>query len=181
MLSASSRYVAPRASAATRRSRRSPGTSVAAGAEVWVTSSSDEKISKAQALGAKGGISYKLPKYEKELVAQAGGGFDVIIDSAGGEGFAKLVDAAAPGGRIVIFGGTMGNISDVVPAKVFFKQLNIMGTTMGTEAEFAEMLRFVAEHQLKPIVDKTYLLADAELAMRRMDKGQQFGKIVLKV
>jgi zinc-binding alcohol dehydrogenase/oxidoreductase len=75
----------------------------------------------------------------------------------------------------------MGNITDVIPAKIFFKQLNIMGTTMGTEAEFADMVRFVDEHQLKPVVDKTYLLADAELAMRRMDKGQQFGKIVLKI
>jgi NADPH:quinone reductase-like Zn-dependent oxidoreductase len=153
---------------------------VAAGAEVWVTSGSDDKIASAVAMGATGGVNYHLPKYEKELVAKAGL-FDVIIDSAAGPGFAKLIDAATPGGRIVFYGGTMGNITDVIPAKIFFKQLNIMGTTMGTEAEFADMVRFVDEHQLKPVVDKTYLLADAELAMRRMDKGQQFGKIVLKI
>lgn len=153
---------------------------VAAGAEVWVTSGSEEKIQKAVQLGAKGGISYKLPKWQKELVAQSGL-FDVIIDSACGEDFAKLIDAATPGGRIVFYGGTMGNITELLPAKIFFKQLNIMGSTMGTPQEFADMIRLVSEQAIQPVIDKTYLLEDTELAMRRMDKGQQFGKIVLKM
>jgi zinc-binding alcohol dehydrogenase/oxidoreductase len=158
---------------------------LAQGAEVWVTSGSAEKIQKAVALGAKGGVNYREADWQKTLLAQTGGGrlgyFDVVIDSAGGSGFAKLTDVAAPGARIAIFGGTTGNITDVVPGKVFFKQLNIFGTTMGTPDEFAAMLQLVGERELRPVVDMTFDLADAEQALRRMDDGKQFGKIVLTV
>jgi NADPH:quinone reductase-like Zn-dependent oxidoreductase len=154
---------------------------VAAGAEVWVTSGSEEKIERAVALGARGGISYRQERWERNLVAQAGGGFDVVLDSAGGEGFAQLVDAAAPGGRIVFYGGTRGNLTNIPPARVFFKQLDLLGTTMGTPDEFAAMLHFVNEHQLRPVLDQTFPLAEAEAALRRMDAGEQFGKIILEV
>ncbi|MFN8354419.1 MAG: zinc-binding dehydrogenase [Spirosomataceae bacterium] len=147
--------------------------------EVWVTSGHADKIERAVALGAKGGVSYKEPKWEKDLIAQAGL-FDVVIDSAGGDGFAKLIDVAAPGSNIVFYGGTLGNINGIIPAKVFFKQLNIMGSTMGTPEEFRQMIQLIERAQLKPVVDKVYWLEDAELAMRRMEAGQQFGKIVLK-
>ena len=163
---------------------------VGAGADVWVTSGSDEKIEKAQQLGATGGVNYRQADWAKTLMTQTGGGrtghpargyFDVIIDSAGGAGFAKLVDVAAPGGRIALFGGTTGNLTDVAPSKVFFKQLSIFGSTMGTEREFADMIAFVNAKQLMPVVDETFALADAELALRRMDKGEQFGKIILSI
>jgi len=158
---------------------------VAAGAEVWVTSGSDEKLEKAKALGARGGVNYHQTDWLKTLMTETGGGrtgyFDVIIDSAGGPGFAKLVDAAAPGGRIVIFGGTTGNITDVVVPKVFFKQLNIFGTTMGTEHEFADMVSFVNRYRLIPILDETFRLEETEQALRRMADGKQFGKIVLTI
>jgi len=158
---------------------------VAQGAEVWVTSGSDDKLQRAKALGAIGGVNYRDPDWVKTLMAETGGGrsgyFNVIIDSAAGPGFAKLIDAASPGGRIVFFGGTAGNITDILPAKVFFKQLNIYGSTMGSDAEFAAMTRFVAETGLVPVVDEVFPLAQAELALRRMDAGQQFGKIVLQI
>ena len=163
---------------------------VGSGAEVWVTSGSEEKLEKAKKLGATGGVNYREPDWAKTLMAQTGGGrsghpargyFDVIIDSAGGAGFAKLVDVAAPGGRIALFGGTTGNLTDVAPPKVFFKQLAIFGSTMGTEREFADMTAFVTAKKMIPVVDKTFPLADAELALRRMDEGKQFGKIVLNV
>lgn len=158
---------------------------VAAGAEVWVTSGSDEKIQRAVELGAKGGINYKQTDWLKQLMAQTGGGragyFDVIIDSAGGPGFAKLIDAAASGGRIVFYGSTTGNITDIVPPKVFFKQLDILGTTMGTEQEFTDMLAFVNKHRITPIIDIVLPLAETEQALRWMEAGKQFGKIVLKI
>ena len=158
---------------------------VGAGAEVWVTSGSDEKLAKARELGATGGVNYREPDWAKTLMTQTGGGrpgyFDVIIDSAGGAGFAKLIDVAAPGGRIALFGGTTGNLADIVPPKVFFKQLAIFGSTMGTEHEFTDMVSFVNAKKMMPVVDKTFALADAELAFRRMDDGKQFGKIVLNV
>ena len=158
---------------------------VAAGAEVWVTSGSEEKLQRANGLGAKGGVNYRDPDWLNTLMTQTGGGrggyFDVIIDSAGGPDFAKLIDAAAPGGRLVFYGGTKGNITDLVPGKVFFKQLNIYGSMMGTEKEFSEMIRFVDENQLVPVVDEVFPLAEAESALRRMNEGKQFGKIVLKI
>ncbi|MEZ4903042.1 MAG: zinc-binding dehydrogenase [Spirosomataceae bacterium] len=158
---------------------------VAAGAEVWVTSGSDEKIEKAVELGAKGGVNYKDSNWLKNLFSATGssrtGYFDVIIDSAGGPSFSKLIEIAAPGGRICFFGGTTGNITDIIPSKVFFKQLNILGSTMGSEAEFDDMVRFVEKHQLQPIISDMFPLEAAEEALRYMDNGAQFGKIVLKI
>jgi NADPH:quinone reductase-like Zn-dependent oxidoreductase len=154
---------------------------LAVGAEVWVTSGSEEKINRAVALGAKGGISYNAEKWPATLTKQAGGAFDVIVDSAAGPGFNDLVDAAAPGGRIVFYGGTHGAIPQVPPAKIFWKQLSVLGSTMGTEQDFASMVRLFEQHQLVPIVDQVYPLAEGESAMRRMDAGQQFGKLVLSI
>lgn len=163
---------------------------IASGAEVWVTSGSEAKLERAKAMGATGGVNYREPDWVKTLMAQAGGEraghpargyFDVIIDSAGGPGFARLVDAAAPGGRIAIFGGTTGNIADVAPSKIFFKQLVIFGSTMGTEREFADMVAFVSQKKLTPVLDEVFPLADAEQALRKMDTGQQFGKLVLTI
>ncbi|MDB5233529.1 MAG: alcohol dehydrogenase [Hymenobacter sp.] len=153
----------------------------ARGAEVWVTSSSDEKLARAQELGAKGGINYKAENWVKTLVQQVGGAFDVIIDSAAGAAFNSLLDAAAPGGRIVFYGGTLGNIPDLPPAKVFWKQLSILGSTMGTEQDFADMLALVSEKGIVPVVDEVFPLAEGEAALRRLETGAQFGKVVLKI
>jgi zinc-binding alcohol dehydrogenase/oxidoreductase len=163
---------------------------VAAGAEVWVTSGSDDKIEKAKEMGAAGGVNYRQADWHKALLAQTGTGnttggnrgyFDVIIDSAGGPGFARLIDVAAPGGRIAFFGSTTGNITDIIPSKVFFKQLSIFGSTMGTPGEFTAMLSFVSDHQLVPVIDRVVPLSDTEQAMQKMDAGSQFGKIVLSI
>ncbi|GAB4048390.1 zinc-binding dehydrogenase [Spirosoma litoris] len=163
---------------------------VAVGAEVWVTSGSDEKLEKAKELGATGGVNYRQDDWHKALVAQAragkqgnpaGGYFDVIIDSAGGPGFAKLIDVAAPGGRIAFFGGTTGAITNIIPPKVFFKQLSIFGTTMGTESEFADMIKLVNDQQIVPVLDEIFPLAAIETAMTKMETGKQFGKIILSI
>jgi zinc-binding alcohol dehydrogenase/oxidoreductase len=153
---------------------------VAIGAEVWVTSGSDKKIDLAKDLGATGGVNYKSENWGKELKAQAGG-FDVIIDSAGGEGFVQLVKLAKPGGRIGIYGGTTGMIGQLNPAEIFWKQLSIHGSTMGTNQDFADMVRLVEEKGMRPVVDIVYPLEETEEAMRYMEAGKQFGKIVVKV
>ncbi|MBT9391543.1 zinc-binding dehydrogenase [Hymenobacter sp. NST-14] len=154
---------------------------VAVGADVWVTSSSEEKIAQAVALGAKGGISYQTEKWPATLTKQAGGGFDVIVDSAGGSGFNDLVDAAAPGGRIVFYGATQGDVPELAARKVFWKQLSLLGSTMGTEQDFKYMVELFEQHQLVPVVDETFPLSEGEQALRRMADGLQFGKLVLKI
>ena len=152
---------------------------LAAGAEVYVTSGSDEKIERAVALGAKLGVNYKMSGWYK-LFQSAVEGFDIIIDSAAGDDFKHLVELANPGGKIVFYGGTQGPISTLNPQKIFWKHLSILGTTMGTQKEFAAMLSLFETHKIKPVIDEVFDMADAEKAIRKMDNGAQFGKIVLK-
>lgn len=153
---------------------------VAAGAEVWVTSSSAEKIMRAKALGAKGGFDYTSPGWAEAARAEAGGLFDVIIDSAGGAGFESLVDLAAPGGRIAFFGATRGNPNVLPMRKVFWRQLSLLGTTMGSPADWAAMLSGVERHRIAPVVSEVFPFARAGEAFELMERGGQFGKIVLK-
>ncbi len=153
---------------------------VALGAEVWVTSGSDEKLSKAMALGAKGGANYTQSNWV-ETLRQNAGLFDVILDSAGGDGFLSLIDLAAPGARIAFVGATRGDVKDFNLRKVFWKQLSLLGSTMGSRTDFDAMLKFVSEKRLQPIISRTFALEDAEHALRYMDNAQQFGKITLKI
>jgi len=152
---------------------------VAAGCKVYVTSSQLEKIEKARQLGAIAGVNYKTQDWAKEL-KQLAGGFDVIIDSALGEGFAQLPDICNPGARIVFFGGTAGDIPAINGRKIFWKQLQILGTTMGTSTDFENMLKFMEEHQIVPVVDEILPLSEADKAVKKMEHSSQFGKIVLQ-
>jgi len=153
---------------------------VAAGCQVFVTSGSGEKIEAAKVLGAAAGVNYKAQDWAEQLKHLAGG-FDVIIDSALGGGFAKLLDLCNPGARIVFFGGTAGNLPELNARKIFWKQLSLLGTTLGTQEDFKAMLDLINEHKIVPVVDEVFPLAKAEQAVRKMDSSAQFGKIVLKV
>ena len=152
---------------------------LAIGADVYVTSGSDEKIERAVALGAKLGVNYKISSWYK-LFQSAVEGLDVIIDSAAGDDFKHLIELANPGGKIVFYGGTQGPMSTLNPQKIFWKHLSILGTTMGTQKEFAAMLSLFETHKIKPVIDEVFDMADAEKAIRKMDDAKQFGKIVLR-
>ena len=152
----------------------------AVGANVYVTSSSYEKLKSAISLGAKEGYNYKDPGWQKKAKEKVRG-FDIIIDSAGGEGFADLLELASPAARIVSFGRTAGNIKELRPSLLFNKQLQILGTLMGTPTEFAAMVRFFEEHQLIPIIEKEFSLSDILEAKELLATGRHFGKIVLKI
>jgi NADPH:quinone reductase-like Zn-dependent oxidoreductase len=151
---------------------------LAAGAEVHVTSGSADKLRRAREDGAAGGANYREEGWERALL-EAGGPFDLIVDSAGGPGFVKLLDVARPGGRIVCFGATVGNPPELPQRKVFWKHLDLLGTTMGSPADFAGMARLVEEKRIRPAVDRVYPLEQGAEAFRRMDAGEQYGKIVL--
>ena len=154
----------------------------AAGAEVWVTSSDDDKLARVLALplGLRGGVNYQLDNWVRTLT-QGTGLFDVVIDSAAGAAFGVLLDAVAPGGRIVFYGGTLGPIPQLPPAKVFWKQLSLLGSTMGSEQDFDAMLAFVSQYQLVPVVDRVFPLAEGEAALRYLETGQQLGKVGLAI
>ena len=151
----------------------------AAGCRVFVTSGTGEKIERAKHLDALAGVNYKSQDWAEQLEHLAGG-FDVIIDSALGDGFAKLPDICNPGGRIVIFGGTAGNIPALNGRKIFWRQIQVLGTMMGSPADFKAMLAFVNEHKIVPVVDEVFALADAATAIQKMENSTQFGKIVLR-
>jgi NADPH:quinone reductase-like Zn-dependent oxidoreductase len=137
-------------------------------------------MARARTLGAAGGANYRDADWAESLQKQAGN-FHVIIDSAGGEGFARLIDLTAPGGRIVFFGATTGNPNGLDLRKCFFRQINVLGTTMGSPVDFAGMTEFVGAKRLIPVVDKVFPLEAADAALRLMESGAQFGKIVLKI
>ena len=154
---------------------------VAAGAEAWVTSSSDGKIARAVALGARGGFNYSRPGWEAQASAVTADrrGFEVILDSAGGDGFERLVDLAAPGGRIAFFGATRGNPPVLAMRKVFWRQASLLGSTMGSPADWAALLAFVGAHGLRPVVGGITPLGRGAEAFDRLEAGEQFGKLVL--
>lgn len=153
---------------------------VRAGAQVYVTSSSTAKVSQAVALGARGGVLYTDDDWVQQLQVMAGG-FDIIVDSALGDAFAHHLDLANPGGRLVFFGGTAGDLPPLNARKIFWKQLSILGTTMGSPPDFVHMLAFVDRHGIKPVVDGIHTLDHAERALQNMDTSTQFGKIVLRL
>lgn len=153
---------------------------IAAGCHTFVTSGDDGKLNQALQMGAKGGVNYKKEGWDKEL-KQLSGGFDAIVDSSGGDTFAKLVDLAKPAARIAMYGATLGAFNSGVPAKIFWKQLDILGSTMGNDEEFAEMVQFVNHHQIVPVVDEVFPLDQAQTAIQKMASGSQLGKIVLRI
>jgi zinc-binding alcohol dehydrogenase/oxidoreductase len=151
---------------------------LAAGAIVYVTSGSDEKLARAKQLGAAGGANYRNESWFEDLKKV---GFDVIIDSAGGKGFSKLTELAAPGGRIAFFGATFGNPPELDMRRTFWKQLSLLGSTMGSPSDFAAMMRLVEEHKIQPLAETLYPLSEGNEALAAMDNARQFGKIILTV
>jgi zinc-binding alcohol dehydrogenase/oxidoreductase len=150
-----------------------------AGANVIVTSSSDEKLERAKALGADVTLNYKTDA-DWHKRARAAGPIDVAVDSAGGDTLAKVLDAMRPGGRVAIYGGTNGDAT-VKPFSIFWKHLTLFGTSMGSPQDFAAMLAMFGEGGLKPVVDRAFAMNDAVAAAQRMASSNQFGKIVLRV
>ena len=153
---------------------------VAMGAEVYVTSGSEEKIKRAIGLGAIDGVSYSDTDAMDEL-AKSVKGFDVVIDGAGGKGFSQLLKMCKLGANVSIYGGTKGTISGVAPTNLFFKQISIHGSTMGSDQEFKEMVKFVNDYKIVPIVHKLKKLQNGDEAIKELSTNQHFGKIVLEV
>ena len=153
--------------------------SVAAGCRVLVTSGSSRKIARAIELGAHGGFIYTEEGWEDQLV-KLYGGVDVVIDGACGPGFKGLVKICNSGARIVFYGATSGRIPELNPQPIFWKQISILGSTMGSDQDFADMLDFVNLHKVTPVVDSVYSFDDLPDAFAQMEKGTQFGKLVIK-
>jgi len=153
---------------------------VAAGSTVIVTSSSQAKIDKALDAGATAGFLYTTERYASQINEKFGP-VHLIIDSAGGNGFSELVEMVCPGGTIVNYGITAGPSVKLELRKVYFKQLHIVGSTMGSPEDFAAMLDMVNKHKIEPMVDEVFTLSDGNKAFEKMNVSSQFGKLVLRV
>ncbi|KAF2771913.1 alcohol dehydrogenase [Teratosphaeria nubilosa] len=159
----------------------------AAGANVYVTSGSEEKINKAKALGAKWGVNYKEKDWAKKLVAQLPSErktLDAIIDGAGGDVVDQGIRIMKPGGVIVSYGMTLGPKINYSMAAVM-RNIDVRGSTMGSRKEFADMVKFVESKNLKPVVSRVVSGIEnfdgINGLFEDMKQGAQFGKLVIEI
>lgn len=158
---------------------------VGAGANVYVSSGSQEKIDKAVKMGAKGGINYKEKGWEKKLIGMLPNKkLDAIIDGAGGDIIGAGVQLLKAGGVISCYGMTVGPKMPFVMSAVL-RNIEIRGSTMGSRKEFAEMIAFANEKKLRPIVSKVAVgldnIADLDALFEEVRNGSQFGKLVIQI
>jgi len=150
------------------------------GARVFVTSSSDEKLRRARALGADEGVNYTTGDWSKAVRDWTGKrGVDVVLDSVGAATWTGSIRSLAPGGRLVTCGATTGPIGETDIRIVFWKQLRIIGSTMSNRTEFGAVMAQLFAGRLKPVLDRTYPLAETAQALALLQTGQQFGKLVV--
>jgi NADPH:quinone reductase-like Zn-dependent oxidoreductase len=155
---------------------------VAVGARIIVTSSSEVKLARAIEHGAAYGLNYCNPEFAKEVRRLTGKrGVDVVIDCSGGENWPKCLATLARGGRLATCGADAGTSPKTDLRRIFWNHIKIFGTTAGSRAEFRRSLDFVEVSRRKPVIDQVFPLQDARWAQQRMQDGQQFGKIVLRV
>ena len=151
------------------------------GAKAIVTSGSDEKLARAKALGADVCVNYKKSEnWSKEVREASGGGPTLVVDSVGGETLSKALDIARYAARVVIYGGTTGD-AKIRPFSIFWKQLDVRGTSMGSPDDFHRMLRLFSKAKLRPVVDHVFPMEEVGKAAERVAGYDQFGKIVLKI
>ncbi|MFN0152922.1 MAG: zinc-binding dehydrogenase [Gaiella sp.] len=154
---------------------------VACGARVFVTSTTDAKIDAAVSeLGAAGGVNTTAEDWPAQLKELAGP-LDVVVDSLGGPLFGQYPRLLRIGGTIVSFGATAGPVPELVLPTLFLKHIDVLGTAMGSPADFAGMLKLVAKHEIRPLVAAAYPLAETQAALELMEGGTVMGKIVVDV
>lgn len=152
----------------------------AIGANVYVTSSKNDVIEACKNLGAKDGANYTVENAVKSL-AKSIGGFDVIIDSACGDGMNELISTLKPAGKFVFYGATRGLPKELNMRPIFWNHLQILGSTMGSDDDFNKMINLCNEYHIKPILDMTFNFENAVDAFDRMKNSAQFGKIIVKI
>jgi NADPH:quinone reductase-like Zn-dependent oxidoreductase len=151
----------------------------ALGARTIVTSSSDDKLARVDADAKVNHASADVVETVKE--ATEGRGADVVVESVGDATWQRSLQAAAQRGRITVCGATSGPNPPAALHRIWWKQLSVLGSTMGTKDDFEGVYELVASGRVKPIVDAVFPLSDARAAHERMEAGEQLGKIVLTI
>ncbi|HEU5216513.1 MAG TPA: zinc-binding dehydrogenase [Gaiellaceae bacterium] len=154
----------------------------ALGAQVFVTSSSDAKLERARELGADATVNHATGDVKAAVQeATAGHGIDVVVETVGEATWATSLQVAAPGARITVCGATSGPNPPAALHRVWWKQLSILGSTMGTAVDFAGAYELVASGRARPVVDTVLPLEEIRAAHERLEAGEQLGKIVLTI
>lgn len=151
------------------------------GARVFVTSSSDEKIARAVAMGADGGVNYTRDKVSAAILDLSGGGVDMAIDSVGAASRGESLKSLRRGGRLVTCGATTGANPPADLQRVFIRQLEIYGSTGGSIAELGQLLDVFNRGLLSPVIDSRFRMSDIHAAFDRLESSAQFGKVSVAV
>jgi NADPH:quinone reductase-like Zn-dependent oxidoreductase len=150
---------------------------------VIVTSSSDEKLKKAEGLGASALINYSLtPDWDQKAIELTNGvGVDHIVEVGGWGTLARSMNAVRVGGRISLIGLLTGAEGAVNPMPILGKQIQLQGIFVGSRDMFESMNRAIAVHQLRPVIDRVFEFREAREALRYLESGSHFGKVVIRV
>jgi NADPH:quinone reductase-like Zn-dependent oxidoreductase len=152
------------------------------GARVIVTSSSDAKLERARGLGADVTLNHRTQKVSQEVRALTGKrGADVVIDHVGEATWDESLRSLGRGGRLVSCGGTTGPKVGLDIRRLFWYQWSILGSTMGNDAEYREIVRLLGTGELRPVVDREFPFAEARAAFERLERGEQLGKIAIQI
>lgn len=153
-----------------------------AGARVFVSSSSDEKLERAKEMGADVCYNYKSQDVVQSLLADTGKrGVDVVVDNVGRATWLQSLKMVRKGGRIVTCGCTSGPNPETEIRLIFWKQIQILGSTMSNVAEYRQLVGLLGRGLLKPVIDREFPLSQGKKALERLQEEQQFGKIVLRI
>lgn len=153
-----------------------------AGTKAIVTSRDDAKLQRALALGADHAINGKTQDVAKEVMALTGGrGVDVVLENVGAAVWSSAMKSLVRGGRLVTCGATSGDQPPADIRRIFIRQLQILGSTLGNFDEFRDLLSLVARTGLRPVIDSEFTLDQAHAALDRLESGEQFGKIAIRI
>jgi NADPH:quinone reductase-like Zn-dependent oxidoreductase len=153
----------------------------ALGARVIVTSSSEDKLARARELGADATLNHETDDVVTGVKDVTGGGAHVVVDNVGEATWKRSLDAARPNGRICVCGATTGPNPPANLHRIWWKQLTVFGSTMGSRADFEAVYELVKSGRAVPVVDKVFALSEAAAAHERLEAGDQLGKIVLRI
>jgi len=153
----------------------------ALGARAVVTSSSDEKLARAVELGAEATINHADADVASRIKDATGGGADVVIETVGADTWTTSLSVARPAARICVCGATSGPNPPASLHRIWWKQLTIYGSTMGTRADFEAALDLVVSGRAKPVIDSVFPLSETRTAHERLESGAQLGKVVLTI
>ncbi|HJS70954.1 MAG TPA: zinc-binding dehydrogenase [Gaiellaceae bacterium] len=154
----------------------------ALGARVIVTSSSDEKLARARELGADATVNHAEADVAAAVrEATDGHGADIVVEHVGEATWKTSLQVAASGGRVAVCGATSGPNPPANLHRIWWKQLTVLGSTMGTQADFQAVYELVASGRAEPVVDRAFPLAEAAAAHEHLEAGRQLGKVVLTI